>query len=272
MTTPVTKSRQKPMPLLLGLGTVTNFFDTLGIGSFATTTAAMVLGRMVQDDDIPGTLNVGHAIPTVSEAIIYIILLGGVVDVLTITSMVIGGGIGAWVGSGIVVHLPRRAIQRAMAIALLFTAGFMAVRMLVSLSSGEGTVGLAGMTLAIAVVASLIIGSLTSLGIGNYAPTMAVTYMLGMNTKAVFPIMAASAAVILTTAAFRFYRSGRFDRRTAFGLAVGGVPGVLVAAFLVKELPLTVVKWVVVGVLLYTSATLWLSSRNARNAAESRSL
>ena len=158
MTIPASKSRQKQMPLLLGLGTVTNFFDTLGIGSFATTTAAMVLGRMVQDDDIPGTLNVGQAIPTVSEAIIYIILLGGVIDILTITSMVIAGGIGAWIGSGIVVRLPRRVIQRAMAIALLITAIFMVVRMLANLSSGKGTIGLVGTALAIAVVASLVIG------------------------------------------------------------------------------------------------------------------
>ncbi len=255
------------MAALLGLGLATDFFDTLGIGSFATTTAVLVLGRMVKDDDIPGTLNIGQAIPTVSEAIIYIILLGGLIDFPTIASMVIAGGIGAWVGSGIVVHWSRRLIQRAMSIALLITAGFMAVRMVASLSLGQGTIGLTGTALLIAVVASVVIGALTSLGIGNYAPTMAVTYMLGMNTKAVFPIMAASAAVILPAAAIRFYRSGRFDRRTALGLAIGGVPGVFIAAFLVKELPLNVVKWVVVAVLLYTSITLWLSSRTSKEYA-----
>ncbi len=255
------------MPALLGLGLVTDFFDTLGIGSFATTTAVLVLGKMVHDDDIPGTLNIGQAIPTVSEAIIYIILLGGLIDFPTIASMVIAGGVGAWVGSGIVVHWPRRLIQRAMAIALLITAGFMGVRLIASLSLGIGTIGLTGISLMIAVAASLVIGALTSLGIGNYAPTMAVTYMLGMNTKAVFPIMAASAAVILPAAAVRFYRSGRFDRRTAIGLAIGGVPGVFIAAFVVKELPLDVVKWVVVCVLLYTSITLWLSSRKTMEYA-----
>lgn len=264
---PLSKTRPAPMPLLLGLGVVTDFFDTLGIGSFSTTTAALCLGHMVEDDDLPGTLNVGQAIPTISEAIIYIILLGGLIDLPTIISMVIAGGIGAWVGSGIVVRWPRQLIQRGMAIALLVTAGFMAIRMVASLSHGAGSIGLAGTALVIAVAANLVIGALTSLGIGNYAPTMAVTFMLGMNAKAVFPIMAASAAVILPAAAIRFYRSGRFDRRTAVGLAVGGVPGVLVAAFMVKALPLGVVKWVVVGVLLYTSATLWMSSRRERNAA-----
>lgn len=263
MSVPTRSTIRTPMAGLLGLGTVTNFLDTLGIGSFATTTAILRLCHLVEDENIPGTLNVGHAIPTITEAIIFIVLLGGLIDVPTITSMVIAGGIGAWFGTGIVVHWPRRTIQRAMAVALVFTAGFMALRMMANLSLREGTgmIGFTGMALVVAIAASLVIGSLTSLGIGNYAPTMAVTYMLGMNQKAVFPIMAASASLILPAAALRFYRSGRFDKRTVIGLAVGGVPGVLIAAFLITELPLVVVKWVVVGVLLYTSATLWMSSR-----------
>jgi len=181
--------------------------------------------------------------------------------------MVIAGGIGAWFGTGIVVHWPRRTIQRAMAIALVITAGFMTLRMLASLNLSQGVIGFSGMALVIAVLGSVVIGSLTSLGIGNYAPTMAMTYMLGMNTRAVFPIMAASASLILPAAALRFYRSGRFDRRAALGFAIGGIPGVLVAAYIVKELPLDAVKWIVVGVLLYTSVTLWMSSRNAASVA-----
>jgi uncharacterized membrane protein YfcA len=248
---------------LLGLGFFADFFDTLGIGSFATTTAVLRLFHLVEDENIPGTLNVGHAIPTITECVIFIILLGGLIDVPTIVSMVLAGGIGAWFGTGIVVHWPRRTMQRAMAVALLITAGFMALRMLANLNLGTGTIGFTGMALVIAVVGSVVIGAITSLGIGNYAPTMAMTYMLGMNAKAVFPIMAASASLILPAAAIRFYKSGRFDKRTAIGLAIGGVPGVLIAAFVITSLPLVVVKWVVVAVLLYTAATLWVSSRNA---------
>jgi len=254
-------TRRFPSPGLLLLGFGTDFFDTLGIGSFATTTAVLRLGRLIDDADIPGTLNVGHAIPTISEAVIYIILLGGLIDRPTMVSMVLAAGIGAWFGAGVVARWPRRTIQRGMAIALVVTAAFMAIRMLLNLSHSAGTIGFAGGTLVVAVVASLLIGSLISLGIGNYAPTMAVTYLLGMNEKAVFPIMAASASLMLPVAAFRFFRARRFNRRTALGLTIGGVPGVFVAAFLVKSLPLTVVKWIVVGVLLYTAVTLWLASR-----------
>jgi uncharacterized membrane protein YfcA len=265
--TTASRERTTPMAGLFLLGTVTDFFDTLGIGSFATTTAILRLGRIVEDENIPGTLNVGHAIPTITEAVIFIILLGGLIDLPTIVTMVLAGGIGAWYGAGIVAHWPRRAIQRGMAIALVITAAFMAVRMLLNLSHTAGTTGFTGLALVIAIIGSVVIGSLTSLGIGNYAPTMAMTYMLGMNEKAVFPIMAASASLILPAAALRFFRAGRFDRRTAMGLAIGGIPGVFIAAFLVKELPLSVVKWVVVVVLLYTSATLWMASRNAASVA-----
>lgn len=267
MTAPDRSTREAPMAGFLAIGAGANFFDTLGIGSFATTTAVLRLFHLVEDENIPGTLNVGHAIPTITECIIFIILLGGLIDLPTIVTMVAAGGIGAWFGTGVVVHWPRRTMQRAMAVALVITAAFMALRMLASLSLDAGTIGLTGMALVIAILASLFIGALTSLGIGNYAPTMAVTYMLGMNAKAVFPIMAASASLILPAAAIRFYRSSRFDRRAAIGFAIGGIPGVLVAAFLVKDLPLGVVKWVVVGVLLYTAATLWISSRNAASTA-----
>ena len=94
-----------------------------------------------------------------------------------------------------------------MAVSLLVTATFILLRQLELFPSGGNALGLTGGALALAVAASLVIGSLTSLGIGNYAPTMAVTYMLGMDPKAVFPIMATAATLILPTAAIRFFRA-----------------------------------------------------------------
>jgi uncharacterized membrane protein YfcA len=261
---PPVRDRRFQMGGLLALGAVTNFFDTLGIGSFATTTTVLRLGRVVDDEQIPGTLNVGHAIPTALEAALFLTAIP--VDPLTLVAMVTAGGLGAWFGAGRVVHWPRRTIQRAMAISLLITAMFIVLRQLQFFPSGGEASGLRGAALVLAVAASIVIGSLTSLGIGNYAPTMAVTYMIGMHPKAVFPVMAASAALILPTAAIRFFRSGRFDSRTALGLAAGGVPGVLIAVFLVKELDVNLLRWLVVTVLIYTSVTLYRASRVATGA------
>ncbi len=264
---PPKRSARIPMAGMLGLGLITDFLDSLGIGSFATTTTALKLGKVVDDDEIPGTLNVGHSIPSMLESVLFLTALS--VDLLTLVVMVGAGVLGAWFGTGIVVRWPKRTVQRAMAFALLVTAGFIVLRQFNTLQVTGGSLGLSGWKLAVAAAASLVIGALTSLGIGNYAPTMALTYMLGMDSKAVFPVMATAAALILPTAAVQFFRAGRFDRRTALGLTLGGVPGVLVAVYLVKELPKRELLWVVVAVLLYTSVSLLLSARKTEQELES---
>ena len=268
MTASVTSGPQSGGALLspgfLGLGFVTNFFDTLGIGSFATTTSALKLGRLIEDEKIPGTLNTGHLIPVLLQAGLFLSAIE--VEMVTLVSMIVAGGIGAWFGAGVVARWPRRTVQRAMAIALIFTALVITLRQLDVFPRGGDAIGLSGVALIVAVLANALFGSLVSLGIGNYAPCMAVIYSLGMSPKVAFPIMAGSAAIMMPAAAYRFWKSGRFDRRTALGLTLGGIPGVLVAVYLVKELPVKALLWVVAVVLLYTAATLWSSSQSDAQA------
>ena len=249
---------------LLGLGFFANFLDTLGVGSFATTTAAFKLGKLVDDRDIPGTLNVGHSIPTIVEALIYITVIK--VELPTLVSMIVAGAVGAFFGARWVSGWSRLTIQRGLAIALLITAAIMMLRQLQFFPPGGDALGLTGVALAAAILANAVIGSLASLGIGNYAPCMAVVSLLGMSPTAAFPIMMGSAALILPAAASGFLASKRFDRRSAIALAIGGVPGVLVAAFIVKSLPLDAVRWLVVVVLTYTSLMMFRSA-NAESIA-----
>ena len=60
---PLVSKRPSFEALLTGF--VTNFFDTLGIGSFAPSTVIFRFRQMVPDELIPGTLNVGHTLPVV---------------------------------------------------------------------------------------------------------------------------------------------------------------------------------------------------------------
>lgn len=255
---PRAAARRPPFAGLLGLGFVTDFLDTLGVGSFATTSTALKLGKLVEDEDIPGTLNVGHSIPTMLEAILYITVIE--VELVTLVAMIGASAVGAWFGAGLVAHWPRRTIQRALAVGLLATATFIFLREVRVFPSGGDALALTGVALLVGVVVNALIGSLTSLGIGNYAPCMALVSLLGMNPIAAFPIMMGSAALTLPLAAARFIPARRFDRRVALGLTIGGIPGVLVAAFLVTSLPLVAVRWLVVGVLIYTSALMWRSA------------
>jgi uncharacterized membrane protein YfcA len=247
------------------LGFITNFFDTLGIGSFATTTAAFRARRMVSDEVIPGTLNVGHTPPTIVQAIIYITVIE--VNRLTLVLLIGAAVVGAWFGAGIVSGWEKRRVQRGMAIALLVTATFIVLRMTGVFPGGGDALGLRGGPLAAGVLGNLLLGALMTLGIGLYAPCMAMISLLGMNPTTAFPIMMGSCAFLMPVASIRFLRARKYDKAAAIGLAVGGVPGVLLAAFVVKSLPLDAVRVLVVFVISYTAVTMWRDS--LREAAPS---
>src|SRR5262249_37754841 len=109
-----------PSVLEFAVGFVTNFFDTLGIGSFAPTTSAFKFWRRVPDEKIPGTLNVGHCLPTLAEAFIFVAIIQ--VDKQTLILMIAAAVVGAWLGAGIVAGWPRRKVQIGMGFALLVAA------------------------------------------------------------------------------------------------------------------------------------------------------
>ena len=246
------------------LGFITNFFDTLGIGSFATTTAAFRARRMVSDELIPGTLNVGHTPPTIVQAIIYITVIA--VDRVTLVLLIGASVVGAWLGAGVVSRWEKRRIQRGMAVALVVTALLIVSRMTGIFPGGGDALGLRGTLLLAGVVGNVLLGALMTLGIGLYAPCMAMVSLLGMNPTTAFPIMMGSCAFLMPVASLRFLQAGRYDRAAAIGLAVGGIPGVLLAAFLVKSLPLDAVRVLVVIVISLTAATLWRDSQREPEA------
>jgi uncharacterized membrane protein YfcA len=248
-----------PGVLRVVIGFVTNFFDTLGIGSFAPTTAAFKFRRLVADEAIPGTLNVGHTLPTMAQGLIFI----GVVQVApaTLVSMMAASAIGAWLGAGIVARLPRRAIQIGMGGALSVAAILFALMNLKLMPSGGEALELTGATLVIAVAINFVLGALMTLGIGLYAPCLILVSLLGMSPLAAFPIMMGSCAVLMPVASLRFISDRKYDLRAALGLALGGIPGVLIAAYVVRSLPLDWLRWLVVIVVLYAAALMLRSAR-----------
>lgn len=258
-----------PKPVETAIGFVTNFFDTLGIGSFAPTTSLFKFLRLVPDERIPGTLNVGHTLPTIVEAWIYILIIS--VVPLTLIALIIAAVAGAWLGAGVVSRLPRRYVQIGMGIALLTAAALFLLGILRGSYFGltGDALGLTGTHLAIGIVASFCLGALMTIGIGMYAPCMILVSLLGMNPKAAFPIMMGSCAFLMPIASLRFIRYEAFSMRAALGLTLGGIPGVLIAAYIVKSLPLTYVRWLVVLVVLYAAIAMLRSAlqRSARSEA-----
>ena len=249
---------ERPTLLQTGTGFVTAFFDTLGIGSFATTTTMFRLRAMVPVKLIPGTLNVGHTLATITQAFIYTRIVP--VESQTLVLMIVAACLGSWLGAGVVVHWPRRKIQIGMGLALLGAAALMLMTQLNLFPGGGDTLGLTGARLGVGLGGNFALGVLMMLGIGLYAPCMILVSLLGMNPTAAFPIMMGSCAFLMPTSSIRFVRTRSYHRQTAIGLAVGGVPAVLIAAFIVKSLPLGAVRWLVICVVVYTSANMLLTA------------
>ena len=220
-----------PGPLHFGIGFGTNFFDTLGIGSFAPTTALFKLLKTVADERIPGTLNAGQCLPTLLQGLIFIAAVA--VDPLTLIAMIGAAVVGAHWGAGIVTKLPRRAIQIGMGCALLVAATLLLLSNFELIPGGGAAVGLGGVRLFIAVAVNLLLGALMTLGIGLYAPCLILVSLLGMNPIVAFPIMMGSCAFLMPVAGLKFIASDRYDLRAALGLTIGGLPAVLIAGLLV---------------------------------------
>jgi uncharacterized membrane protein YfcA len=244
----------------VAIGGVTSFLDTLGIGNYAQITAAFKLRGYPPDELIPGTLNVGNAVGMLVSAALFITAVK--VEPVLLMAMVISAGAGAWIGAGIVSRMPRRTIQRFMGAALLLAAGFFTMTNLSIIQPTGSAMGLTGWRFALAVAANFVLGALMCVGIGNYAPSMALLALLGMHPIAAYPIMMASDAVLIPVASLGFLRSGRFAPAVAVGLTLGGIVGAIAAFPLVTMLGdhLTLMRWVVTGVIGYAAIAMLRSA------------
>lgn len=245
------------------VGMVANFFDTLGIGSFAIETSLFKNLKLVGDKKIPGTLNVGATIPTVCEALIFLTVVQ--VEPITLISMILAAVAGALIGAGIISKLNEKAVQGSMGLALVCIALIMIAGQLNLFPVGGNAIGLSGGKLIIGIIGNFIFGALNTLGIGLFAPCMALVFALGMDPKVAFPIMMGSGAILLPFASFKFIKEGAHAPKTSLAINIMGPIGVLVAAYLVKSLPLTTLKWLVIGVVLYTAFIMYKSFKSNKN-------
>ena len=259
LSTAATRGEVRPTGESIALGAVTNFFDTLGIGSFATTTAWIKFRRLVPDSFIPATLNVGHAIPTFAQAAIFLVLLGVHVDPVLLTCCIAAAVAGALLGTPLVIHAPVRLVQTVVGIALVIAACLYAMSNLDLMPVGGTAAALPAAQMAIAIAVHFLLGALMAFGIGLYAPSLILLSLLGLDPRLAFPIMMSSCAFLMPTTGFSFMKSKRIDMRLVIGISIGGIPAVLLAAFVVKEMPMVWLRWGVVLVVLY-AATLLLRS------------
>lgn len=260
-------SRAVPRLEAVALGAITNFFDTLGVGSFAPTMAWFKFRGLVPDRLIPSTMLVGHTLPAVAQAIIFLVLLGVLVDPALLFGCVLALLMGGLLGVSLVIRAKVWVVQLVVGIALIIAAIMYALTNLHLMPGGGTATGLPLPLMAIAIAANFLFGILLNFGIGNYAPTLVMLSLMGMDPRLSFPIMAAGAALTATGASLRYISIGAIDLRIATGIALGGIPAVLVAAFIVKSMSLELLRWLVVCVVLYAAVVMLKAAVNGSRAA-----
>ena len=243
----------------LGLGAVVNFFDTLGIGSFAPTTAWLKFRKLTPDRLIPPTILVGLTIGAVVESIIFLIKYGVKVDPVLLAGCIIACTTGGLIGAPLVHKTRVWIVQLIVAIGLTLAGIAYGLDALADFNihviPGSGTATSLPVALTVlAIAANFIFGVLLNYGVGNYAPTLVALSLMGMHPRLCFPIMAGAAALMGTTAGIRHVKTGNLDLRVVMGLTIAGIPAVFVAAYLVVEMPLEYLRWLVIVVVLYAAA------------------
>jgi uncharacterized membrane protein YfcA len=240
------------------IGFIVNFFDVLGIGAFAPQTALLKFTKQTSDKLIPGTMNVANTLPVLIQAIIFIQVVQ--VETTTLMVMFLTAMSGAILGADIMGKLSERNIRLTISVALLITAGFMFANKMHWIK-GEGVaIGIYGWKLVIAGLVNFILGAMMTAGVGLYAPCMALVYLLGLSPQVAFPIMMGSCAFLMPPASFKFIKSGNYNKKAALGMAIPSIFAVLIAAFIIKSLPLDTLRWLVMIIIIYTSVTMFLAA------------
>lgn len=250
------------------IGFITDFADTIGIGSFAITTMLLNATKQIDDDrKLPGILNVGHALPVLTEAVIFVTVIK--VDALTLVSLILAAMFGSWFGSKYVTKLSETAVQKWIGWALLVTAILMLLRqteVIALLGKGNTATALTGAKLIVGIIGNFLFGALMTVGVGLFAPCMAMVYMLGMTPLAAFPIMMCSCAGLQPVANINFIRENAYSRKIALAITIGGVPGVIVASQFLLGLDISMVTYLVIVIIFYTGIQYILKSRKTAAA------
>lgn len=233
------------------------FFSSLGVSDFAISTILYRKKKLLLDKLLPGTLNTQCVLPVAAMALAFISVIE--VDILTLSTCVIAQIIGAYFGPRFVVKLSLRTIRIFMGIGLIAATLFILAGKFNFIPAGGTAIGLSNVKLIIAAICLCIFGALNNIGIGSYAPTMITIYALGMNPAVAFPIMMGACTFSVSIGSMQFIKYGQYSRKITLFTSTFGVLGVLMGAYLVKGLDVSMLQWVIAIILFYSGTSMLIN-------------
>ncbi|WP_130807871.1 sulfite exporter TauE/SafE family protein [Senegalia massiliensis] len=242
-------------PIGMAISSFTLFFlSTFGISDFAISTVLYRKLKWTSDKKLPGTLNTQCVIPVAVMALSYISSIS--VELKTLIIAILAQVLGAYIGPRFVVKMNVDLIKKFISVGLLIAAGLILMGKFGVYPSGGNEVGLAGFKLISLGILSFVFGALNNVGIGSYALTMATVYALGLNPGVAFPIMMGACTFSVPVGSMQFVKYESYSRKITLFTSIFGSIGVLVAAFIVKSMNVSMLQWLVVAVLIYSAITM----------------
>ena len=248
---------------LLVTGFVANVADTLGIGSFAVVIAFNKYWKLFDDKVLPGTLNAHSIVPAFLQALFFLQVVE--IDVTTLLTMVVGASIGGYLGGRIVAGLNKQAIRLAICIGYLGMAVLILGHQFSLLPIGGELYSLSNQKLFIGFIAMCCVGILPSVGVGLYAPTQIVLFLLGMHPLAAFPIMTTAGAIQQPITSLAFTIEGQVAKKQALILAGAGLLGVLISVPFVTSVEPRLLRWLLLAIVLYNTYVMAKSFRENKS-------
>lgn len=246
-------------------GFVGNFLDALGIGSFAVITPILRTTKNIDDRVLPGTLNAGCAVAVAIQGTVWMSDIG--IETPTLVASLVCSIIGGFIGAFWVTRLDRNKVRIVMGCAFVVVAFIMLSKQLGFFPNVGGEAnGFTGIKLLVFALLMGLFAALMNAGIGMYAPAMALCALMGLNLAYAYPLAAGGCCAMMPTAGIRSIVADAIDTKVAFWMFLGSIPGTLIAALIVKSIPLTVLSWLVICVLVYTSFSLIQATRSEKKS------
>lgn len=244
---------------LIFTGFIANIADTLGLGSFAVVIALNNKLKMVDDKQIPGTLNAQSVLPTMLQSLLFLNFVE--MDISILILFVLSACVGGFLSGYFVSRLDKATIRK------LMCYGFIAVALLIFsqkmdlLPVGGFATSLPPHKMAIGAVAMVFAGMLPAIGGGMYVPIQAILFLLGLSPLVAFPIMTTTGAIVQTTTASAFVMRREFAVKESLYLAISGFLGVAIAVPMITYVNLSTLRWMLLAIVIYNAISLWKTIR-----------
>jgi uncharacterized membrane protein YfcA len=232
------------------IGIVSNFLDTIGIGSFAVIVAMRsLLGVMPDDVRLIGTMNIQAMVTALIQALIFLQFVP--LDIITLLVAVVMISLGGFLSGLVAVRIDKKLVHMVMLVAFIITGVLLFLSQLNILEIGGSGTAIRGTRLLIFAIFMLVSGTLPAFGVGYYSLIKASIFLFGVNPIVAFPIMASASAFQMPVTSVTFISKGKFYFKSTIILAVFGTIGVFMAAPIITLVNTYTLKWILLGIVIY---------------------